>query len=431
MDSDDYFPCFLLQIMFQEFFFSILLVFVILLVILFFTGLFSVGQWVLSSLTTEDISEINNEEGVNDRFVKRLIKKPAQIRITISIVQIICFVALMLLTVYGLFYLFGQAFNVPSNYLLLAIGSIVVLFVCTILIPAYIVRNRVVAVARFIAPYIMVADWLLRPLTGMSVLLSVSGKKRFSGDIEYGSKESIDEKDLLQDIILFYNKTTEEIMIPRMDMKAVEVNSSYKDVLDIVMKTGFSRIPVYEETEDDIKGILYVKDLLQSIQKPESFKWQSFIRAAYFIPETKKIDSLLEEFRSNKIHIAIVVDEFGCTSGLVTMEDVIEEIVGEISDEHDIDKRHFLVLPDGDYIFEGKIQLIDFFRETDIPSSAFGKLTEEVDTLAGLLLKIKGTLPHRRDIIDYNGYRFQVLEADQRRVLKIKFSKPALKSSYI
>jgi gliding motility-associated lipoprotein GldD len=140
------------------------------------------------------------------------------------------------------------------------------------------------------------------------------------------------------------------------------------------------------------------------------------------VPETKKIDDLLEDFRTNKIHIAIVVDEFGCTSGLVTLEDIIEEIVGEISDEYDSDEKHFLHLPDGSYIFEGQIQLNDFFRETDMDEAIFGKIPEEVDTLAGLLLKIKGTLPRRREVIDYKQYRFRILEADERRVLKIKFS---------
>ena len=166
---------------------------------------------------------------------------------------------------------------------------------------------------------------------------------------------------------------------------------------------------------------MYAKDLLLYIRDPQDFNWQKLIRPAYFVPETKKIEDLLEEFRTNKVHIAIVVDEFGCASGLVTMEDIIEEIVGDISDEYDTEQKPFFRLPDGSYIFEGKTQLNDFFRETDIDEEEFGDLTEDVETLTGLLLKIKGTLPRRRETIDYGHYRFRVLEANERRVLKVKF----------
>ncbi|MDR2234254.1 MAG: hemolysin family protein [Tannerella sp.] len=231
-----------------------------------------------------------------------------------------------------------------------------------------------------------------------------------------------DEQEMIDDILHFYHKTADEIMIPRLDMTAIDMKCDMKEVLDIVIKSGYSRIPIYEDTEDNIKGILYVKDLLPAIVKPESIQWRNLIRPTFFVPETKKIDDLLENFKANKIHIAIVVDEFGCTSGLVTMEDILEEIVGDISDEYDNDEKHFLRLPDGSYIFEGKIQINDFFRETNINENDFEKIPEEVDTLAGLLLKIKGTLPRRREVIDYKKYRFRILEADERRILKVKVS---------
>ena len=188
------------------------------------------------------------------------------------------------------------------------------------------------------------------------------------------------------------------------------------------MQTGYSRVPVYAGTEDNIKGILYIKDLLPYIDKPDTFRWQSLLRPAYFVPETKKIDDLLEEFRTNKIHMAIVVDEFGGTSGIVTMEDILEEIVGEISDEYDEDEKQYIRLSDGSLIFEAKILLTDFFRVIDVEPTEFGKLTEEVETLAGLLLEIKGEFPRRREVITYGKYRFQVLEVDNRRILKVKFN---------
>lgn len=420
MDSDDYFQCLLLQIVFQEPFVSVIIVSVIILILLYLIGLFSVGERVLSSLSLEDIDNQDVNEGVGDRFVKRLIENQAQTQVTITAMQTIHYVTLAILSVYLMYSVTGLSIQAGWHYLLLAVVLIIVLFICNSIIPVYITRNsKMLPMARAVAPAITIAGWGLRPL---SVFLSKVKIKSASGDINV-AKDSAEEKDMLQEIIRFYNKTTEEIMVPRMDMKAIDVKYSFDEMLDTVIETGFSRIPVYEDTEDDIKGILYVKDILHSVRKSEHLDWQELIRPAYFIPETKKIDDLLEEFRTNKNHIAIVVDEFGCTSGLVTMEDIIEEIVGDISDEYDADTRPFFVLPNGDYIFEGKIQLLDFFRETDIDPAEFGKLTEEVDTLAGLLMEIKGTLPCRREVIDYKNFRFRILEADERRVLKIKFSR--------
>jgi len=422
LDSDDYFQCLLLQIVLEEPFFNVIIVSALILLLLFLIILFAVGERALFSLSLEEIAEIKVEENVNSRFVEQLIEKPILTRLMITTVQMIHYVTVVILVVYSLHVFFISEFYF-SLYLLLAIALIVVLFICNTIIPINIVKNRTLKCAKAVAPFLKIADWCLRPLIKFINPVRVSKRKNIPGDIEDISKENVEEKDMLREIIHFYNKTTEEIMVPRVDMKVIDAKCDFNEVLDIVMQTGFSRIPVCGESEDDIKGILYVKDLLHSLRESAHFEWQALIRPAYFIPEIKKIDDLLEEFRSNKIHIAIVVDEFGCTCGLVTMEDIIEEIVGEISDEFDADKRHFFILPNGDYIFEGKIQLIDFFRETDIAPAEFGKLTDEVDTLAGLLLEIKGTLPCRREVIDYHNYRFRILEADERRVLKIKFSK--------
>ncbi|MCD7938531.1 MAG: CBS domain-containing protein, partial [Tannerellaceae bacterium] len=203
----------------------------------------------------------------------------------------------------------------------------------------------------------------------------------------------------------------------------IDIKENFRKVIDFIIESGYSRIPVYSGTEDHIKGILYIKDLLPFIDKPDTFRWQSLIRPAYFVPETKKIDDLLEEFRTNKIHMAIVVDEFGGTSGIVTMEDILEEIVGEISDEYDDDEQQFIRLADGSLIFEAKIPLTDFFRVVDVEEEEFDDLTDEVDTLAGLLLEIKGDFPKRREIIDYKDFRFQILEVDNRRIQKVKFNR--------
>ena len=231
-----------------------------------------------------------------------------------------------------------------------------------------------------------------------------------------------EKKEMLKEIIRFYNKKANEIMTPRTDIFAIDIRKPLDEVIRAIVTTGYSRIPVYEEDEDHIKGVLFAKDLIPLLNHSFDAQWQSLIRKPFFVPESKKIYYLLNELRANKTHLAIVVDEFGCTSGLVTMEDILEEIVGDISDEYDNDELSYMSLPDGSYIFEGKTQLNNFFRETGIPPSDFGELTEEAETLTGLMLAIKGTLPHKREDIEYKNYRFRILEADERRIKKIKFS---------
>ena len=231
-----------------------------------------------------------------------------------------------------------------------------------------------------------------------------------------------DEKDILEGIVRFSNIAAIDIIRPRINIIALDIEDSFEVVKNVVIEHGYSRLPVYRENLDTIEGILYVKDLLAHLKEPQNFAWQSLIRPAYFVPETKKINDLLEEFQVKKVHMAIIVDEYGGTSGIVTMEDILEEIVGEISDEYDEDEKQYIRLADGSYIFEAKIQLTDFFRATDTDPAEFEKITEEVETLAGLLLEIKGDFPRRREVIEYKNYRFQILEMDNRRILKVKFN---------
>ena len=195
-----------------------------------------------------------------------------------------------------------------------------------------------------------------------------------------------------------------------------------EDVLKCIVENAYSRIPVYAETRDNIKGVLYIKDLLPHLNKGDNFRWQSLIRPAYFVPETKMIDDLLRDFQANKIHIAIVVDEFGGTSGIVTMEDIIEEIVGEIRDEYDDEERTYAVLNDHTWVFEAKTQLTDFYKITKIDEETFDEVAGDADTLAGLLLELKGEFPALHEKVTYDCYEFEVLEMDNRRILKVKFT---------
>ena len=196
--------------------------------------------------------------------------------------------------------------------------------------------------------------------------------------------------------------------------------SRLKQLLDTIIETGYSRLPVYDTTEDDIKGIIYSKDLLPYIGQEASFDWHKLMRRAYFVPETKMIDDLLEEFRTKKIHMAIVVDEFGGTSGIVTMEDILEEIVGDISDEYDEEEKNYTKIDENTYIFEGKILLNDFYKITGLDENEFGDKAEDAETLAGLILDIKEDFPKIKEQIDYGRCQFIVLELDKRRIGKVK-----------
>ena len=230
-----------------------------------------------------------------------------------------------------------------------------------------------------------------------------------------------EENNILEGIIRFGGETAKEVMTSRLDVVDLDIRTPFKDVLQCIIENAYSRIPIYSDNRDNIKGILYIKDLLPHLNKVD-FRWQSLIRPAYFVPETKMIDDLLRDFQANKIHIAIVVDEIGGTSGIVTMEDIIEEIVGEIHDEYDDEERTYAVLNDHTWVFEAKTQLTDFYKITKVDEEVFDEVAGDSDTLAGLLLELKGEFPALHEKVTYDHYEFEVLEMDNRRILKVKFT---------
>ena len=234
--------------------------------------------------------------------------------------------------------------------------------------------------------------------------------------------EISEENNILEGIIRFGGETVKEVMTSRLDMVDLDIRTPFKEVMQCIIENAYSRIPIYSGSRDNIKGVLYIKDLLPHVNKGDNFRWQSLIRPAYFVPETKMIDDLLRDFQANKIHIAIVVDEFGGTSGLVTMEDIIEEIVGEIHDEYDDEERTYVVLNDHTWIFEAKTQLTDFYKIAKVDEDEFERVVGDADTLAGMLLEIKGEFPALHEKVTYHNYEFEVLEMDSRRILKVKFT---------
>ncbi len=225
---------------------------------------------------------------------------------------------------------------------------------------------------------------------------------------------------MLRGIIRFSDETVKEVMTSRQDVVDLNIKSSFRDVLQCIVENNYSRIPVYQNNSDNIRGVLYIKDLLPHLGKPSSFRWQSLIRSPYFVPETKKIDDLLREFQENKVHIAIVVDEFGGTSGIVTLEDILEEIVGEINDEYDDEEKTYTRLNKNTYIFEGKTLLSDFCRILEVNDEEFAEVEGDADTLAGLLLEIKGDFPVIHEKLEYRNYLFEIMELEERRISRVK-----------
>lgn len=399
------------------------------------SGFVSASEVAFFSLTPGDQNDIREEKHPSDIVIKQLMERSEYLLAAILIANNFVNVAVVMLCTYGINAWINFSAAPVLGFVLETIVLTFLLLLFGEIMPKIYAQKNSLRFVRFAASILYGIERFCRPLskvlvTSSSIINRALTKKKYdlsvdelSQALELTSTEIPEEKEMLAEIIKFYNKTADEIMTPRLDVEDIDIQTNFREVINFIIKSGYSRIPVYSETEDNIKGILYIKDLLPYVDKPDTFRWQSLIRPAYFVPETKKIDDLLEEFRTNKIHMAIVVDEFGGTSGIVTMEDILEEIVGEISDEYDEDEKQFVRLADGSLIFEAKILLTDFFRVINVEPEEFGKLTEEVETLAGLLLEIKGDFPRRREIIDYEGYRFQVLEIDNRRILKVKFNK--------
>ncbi len=238
--------------------------------------------------------------------------------------------------------------------------------------------------------------------------------------LDLTEKQQEDDKEMLEGIIKFGNIQVADIMTSRVDMVNVDIKMNFKKTLDICTESGFSRLPVYSGSRDNIKGILFSKDLLPYLDKPETFRWQTLIRQPYYVPETKKIDDLLSEFQANRVHVAMVVDEYGGIAGMVTLEDIIEEIVGDISDEYDEEEKLYEKIDNHTYIFEAKILLNDFFKIADMDKNLFEKYTEDVETLAGLILEIKGEMPGKNEKISFRHYIFEIIAMDNRRIKKVK-----------
>ena len=398
------------------------------------SAIISASEIAFFALTPSDKNEIEESEAVCDKTIQALSKNPDRLLATILIWSNFANVGVVVLSSYAFNQLIDFS-NVPIvgflfetillTFLILLFGEI---------LPKIYAQSHSLHLVRKVAAFLNGLVKITRPFSSLLMtsahFVNFLSKKKtsdvsvdeLSKALELTSGELTEEKEMLEGIIGLYNKTAVEIMTSRMDVADLDIKTGFKDVIRYVIEVGYSRIPVYSNNQDNIKGILYIKDLLPYLDKHAEFRWQSLIRPAFFVPENKKIDDLLEEFRTTKTHLAVVVDEFGGTSGIVTLEDILEEIVGEIGDEYDDEDSKFIRLADGSFVFDAKILLTDFFRATGLDSKSFGKLTDEVDTLAGLILEIKGDFPENKEMVEYKPYTFQILEMDKKRILKVKFA---------
>ena len=411
---------------------------VLAILLLWVSGLISASEIAFFSLTEDDLDEVNEEKSVADRKIRKLLDDSEHLLAAIWVSNKVVNVAIVLLCAYffsdvvqweGAYVVEFILLTVLLTFLLLLFGEIM---------PRIYSAQNSLKFCRIVVAPVCFLHWLFKPVSNVLVRSALgvgriaqkyNKKANLSVDelsqaLELTDKDEIsEESNMLEGIIRFGEETAKEVMTSRLDMVDLEIDTSFPDVIKCVVDNAYSRIPVYEESRDNIKGILYIKDLLPFIDKGEDFKWQNLIRPAYFVPETKMIDDLLRDFQANKIHIAIVVDEFGGTSGLVTMEDIIEEIVGEINDEYDEEEHNYVKLSDNVYVFEGKTLLADFYKIVDVDSDEFEEASGDSDTLAGLVLELKGEFPALHEIIRYKDFVFEVLEMDAHRIVKVKVTK--------
>ncbi len=398
------------------------------------SGFASASEIAFFSLTPADLSELEDEKHPSDKKIHKLLADKERLLATILITNNFVNVAIIMLC--NIFFM--QVFNFGSplaEFLVLTVILTFLLLLFGEIMPKIFSAQNVLKFCRFSAPGLLACRSVFYPISSMLVHSTSFLNKRFSKKnhnisvdelshaLELTDKAEIsEESNILEGIIRFGGETAKEVMTSRLDVVDLEIRTPYTEVLKCVVENAYSRIPIYAGTRDNIKGVLYIKDLLPHLNKGDNFRWQTLIRPAYFVPETKMIDDLLRDFQANKIHIAIVVDEFGGTSGIVTMEDIIEEIVGEIHDEYDDEERTYAVLNDHTWVFEAKTQLTDFYKVTKIDEETFDEVSGDADTLAGLLLELKGEFPVLHEKLSFNRYEFEVLEMDNRRILKVKFT---------
>ena len=426
-----------LEIKLQQISIEIAVNFIIIILMLFCSAVISGAEVAYFSLTPNDVQSLNDDKSKRARLTLKLLSKPNKLLATILITNNFINIGIIILSTYLTANIFHfQEDSILKFFIQIVVITFIIVLFGEITPKVYANRNG-----------LWFSKWMSKPLilfgkifSPLSYLLTSSTSfidKRLKEKKEVVSMQEIaealeltaedkqteEEQKILKSIVEFGNIDVKEIMKSRVDVVAIEEHLQFEELIKLVVDSGFSRIPVFKDSFDNVIGLLYIKDLIPHLEEKTSFRWKDLIRPAYFVPETKMISDLLKEFQDKKIHLAIVVDEYGGTSGIVTLEDILEEIVGEINDEFDDDGNYFSILDENNFIFEGRISLNDFLKTVKGELDYFDEIKGDADTLAGLILELKGGIPDKGEIINCDHYTFTIESADKRKINRIKVQK--------
>jgi len=420
------------DILFHPLSLGIIVSIVIVLFLLLTSALISGSEVAYFSLTATDKKRLKKENKTNERVRKNL-DNPEKLLATILVTNNFVNVGIIILTAF----ITNNLVEFIDAPLLEFIFQVVLITFFLLLfgeiIPKVYASYFALSFAKFMALPLQILEKVFSPLNAILIYSTGFVNRRLqkhkkdismtdiSQALELTSDQELsDEKDILEGIVKFGNKDVSEIMKPRVDVVSIDIKTGFQQVLQVINDTGYSRIPVYIDSFDNISGILYIKDILPHSHKSNTFRWQTLIRAPFYVPDTKKISSLLEEMQKTKIHLAIVVDEYGGTSGVVTLEDILEEIVGDITDEFDEEENFFSKISENEFLFDAKVLLGDFYKIVNCDDSIFNDVKGDADTLAGLILEIKGEIPTLHNKIKCKNFTFTIEEVDNRRIKQIK-----------
>ena len=406
---------------------------IVILILLLCSALISGSEVAYFSLSPAEKEKIAGRSTKKNFYLLKNLESPEQLLATLLVANNFLNVGVVILSSFTIDHLVDFTQEPLLGFVVQVIIITFIILLIAEIIPKVYTTKHALKFAYFISLPLYYLIKILKPFNALLILSTSFLKKRMHSNNQHISVdqlsealeltsqyESKEDKEILKGIVRFGNKSVAEIMHPRMDVVSADIKDSYLKILNLITETGFSRIPVYSDTFDNIKGILYIKDILPHVHKGATFRWQSLIRAPFYVPETKKIDNLLEEFQKSKVHMAIVVDEYGGSSGIVTLDDILEEIVGEITDEFDEEEKFYTKISENTYLFDGKTMIYDFLKVVGSEEALLDDIKGEADTLAGLILELKGEIPAKNDIINCLNFVFTIDSVDNRRIKQIK-----------
>jgi len=405
---------------------------VVLEILLLMSTLLSSFESTYSSVNQDDIDKLRTGRRRNSKTLLRLLSGTDRLPETLYLTNLILNIIIILLSAFT-----GTMIIDPATcgFGCFLVAGLIILFLILFfnrLLPGLFPADLSLSLALFISPPVSFLETILGPMSSFLKTDQSGPRKRsltlrqgitrdgLSEGLDLNSEDYDEDEKIFEGIVNFGNTNVSTIMCPRIDVTSIDIRSGLNQVIKLIISSGFSRIPAYSETFDNVKGILYAKDILPFMSNPDNFKWQTLLREPYFVPETKKISDLLKEFQIKKIHMAVVIDEYGGSAGIVTLEDILEEIVGEITDESDDDNVPYRKIDESKFVFEGRILLNDIIKTLNLSADPFEEVRGESETLAGLILEITGEIPEQNQIINYGNFTFTIESADRRRIKEVR-----------